>query len=103
MSPGCVLGCLLHCFLVFNLLRINQNLSPIVLEARVALYSSFSPMMAKTASRRISFLPAFSQAHMDSFLQHDLSRHPIRLSELASILYQEGLHLCLCGLLRELS
>ena len=104
VSPGYVLGCLLHCFLVFNSLRNYQNLSPIDLEARrVALVPFSSPMMARTASRMILFLPVSFQAHMDSFLQHDLSRLPIRLSVLATILYQEGPHLCLFGLLRELS
>ena len=104
VSPGYVLGCLLHCFLVFNSLRGYQNLSPIDLEARsVALVPFSSPMMARTASRRILFLQVSCQAYMDSFLQHDLSRHPICLSELAAILYHKVPHLCLCGLLRELS
>ena len=98
VSPRYVLGCLLHCFLVFNSLRSYQNLSPIDLEARrVALVPFSSPMMARTASHRILFLQVSCQASIDSFLHHDLSRHPIRLSVLAAILYQEGPHLCRCS------
>ena len=104
VSPGYVLGCLLHCFLVFNSLRNYQNLSPIDLEARrVALVPFSSPMMARTASRRILFLQVSCQAQLDSFLQLSSSHQPIYLSELASIRYQEGPHWCLCGLLREFS